>query len=164
MRVAIIGSRRLEPSEETIGHLLPSGTTEIVSGGAPGTDQAAYRYAKSRGLALTEIRPDYSHSRDTTDPQFVPFKLAPLKRNERIIAYADLVLAFWDGTSHGTRHVIQTCLKTGTPVRVFLPVADRWEKLESDSRLLKDLLAGTTTLTDLTETYDSKSEAPSTRA
>lgn len=34
-------------------------------------------------------------------------KAAPLKRNLEIIDYSDIVLAFWDGKSHGTRHVIK---------------------------------------------------------
>lgn len=38
-------------------------------------------------------------------------KAAPLKRNLEIIDYSDIVLAFWDGKSHGTRHVIKNAKK-----------------------------------------------------
>ena len=32
-----------------------------------------------------------------------------------IIRYADIVLAFWDGKSHGTRFVIENCKKEKIP-------------------------------------------------
>ena len=38
---------------------------------------------------------------------------APLKRNPQIIEYADVVIAFWDGKSKGTKYVIDNCKKTG---------------------------------------------------
>ena len=45
---------------------------------------------------------------------------APLKRNIQIIEYADAVLAFWDGTSKGTKHVIDHCNKTGKKISVII--------------------------------------------
>ena len=48
-------------------------------------------------------------------------KAAPLKRNITIIEYADLVLAFWDGKSRGTKFVIDQCKRLGVPVKVFVP-------------------------------------------
>ena len=36
-------------------------------------------------------------------------KAAPLKRNITIIESVDLVLAFWDGVSRGTKCVIDSC-------------------------------------------------------
>ena len=46
---------------------------------------------------------------------------APLVRNITIIENADLVMAFWDGSSHGTKFVIEECRKRGVPVRIFMP-------------------------------------------
>ena len=46
-------------------------------------------------------------------------KSAPLKRNLQIIDYADLVIAFWDGSSRGTRYVIEHCKKRGKKVAVY---------------------------------------------
>ena len=34
-------------------------------------------------------------------------------------ADADLVIAFWDTRSRGTKHVIETCAKLGIPVRII---------------------------------------------
>ena len=44
---------------------------------------------------------------------------APLVRNSQIIAEADLVLAFWDMSSHGTAHTITECIRRRIPVKVI---------------------------------------------
>ena len=107
MKVAVIGSRGLE-----VDHLeayLPEDTTEIVSGGARGIDTCARNYAQLHGLKLTEFLPEYDkYGRG-----------APLRRNITIIEYSDLVLAFWDGRSRGTKYVIDNCKKQNTPVVVY---------------------------------------------
>ena len=97
MKVAVVGSRGLHV--EDLGRYLPADTTEIVSGGAVGVDTSAREYALAHGLLLTEFRPDYSRYG----------RSAPLRRNRQIVDYADLVLLFWDGSSHGTRHVLNLC-------------------------------------------------------
>lgn len=108
MKLAIIGSRGLWV--ENLGDYLPPGVTEIVSGGAKGIDTCARQYAQEHGLKLTEFLPDY--------PRYG--RSAPLKRNLEIIAYADQVLAFWDGNSPGTKHVINQCKKQKKKVTVHL--------------------------------------------
>jgi len=108
MRVAIIGSRGLEVKD--FSPYLPKEVTEIVSGGAVGIDRSARQYAKTHGLKLTEFLPDYEqHGRK-----------APLLRNLDIIAYSDLVLAFWDSRSRGTAFVIKKCHEQGKPIRIFI--------------------------------------------
>lgn len=108
MKAAIIGSRNLG----VIGleNFLPENVTEIVSGGARGVDTCAREYAQTHGIQLTEFLPDYDRYG----------RGAPLKRNLEIIAYADLVLAFWNGKSRGTKYVINNCKKQGVPIRVYL--------------------------------------------
>ena len=108
MRVAVIGSRGLTVND--LGKYLPADTTEIISGGAMGIDACAREYANSHGIKLTEFLPEYEKFG----------RSAPLKRNITIIKNADLVLAFWDGTSHGTRFVIENCKKMGVKVRVHM--------------------------------------------
>lgn len=108
MKVAIIGSRNL--NLEDFSAYLPPETTEIVSGGARGIDQCARRYAHRHGLKLTEFLPDYeSYGRS-----------APIRRNVTIIEYSDLVLAFWNGHSRGTKFVIDRCRELNKPIRIFL--------------------------------------------
>ena len=109
MKVAVIGSRGLQV--EHLEKYLPETTTEIVSGGAKGIDTCARNYALAHGLKLTEFLPEYDkYGRG-----------APLRRNIAIIEYADLVLAFWDGKSRGTKFVIDNCKKRNIPVVVYDP-------------------------------------------
>ena len=108
MKVAVIGSRGLTVSD--LGSYLPENTTEIVSGGAKGVDTSAREYAKSNGIKLTEFLPEYTRFG----------RSAPLKRNISIIEYADIVLAFWDGKSRGTKFVIDNCRRLGVEVRVYI--------------------------------------------
>ena len=108
MKVAIVGSR--SRTIENIDQFIPSITTEIVSGGARGIDQCAREYAQQNGLELTEFLPDYERYG----------RAAPLKRNLQIIQYADLVIAFWDGVSHGTDYTINFCRRKKIPVEVHL--------------------------------------------
>lgn len=111
MRVAVIGSRGL--SVDNLEEYLPENTTEIVSGGAKGVDTCAREYALHHGLKLTEYLPEYERYG----------RAAPLKRNITIIENADLVLAFWDGISRGTKSVIDNCKKRNIPVAVY-PLPD----------------------------------------
>ena len=108
MKIAIIGSRGL--IIEDLGEYIPKGVTEIVSGGATGVDTCAKKYATENGLKYTEFLPEYEKYK----------RGAPLKRNLKIIDYADTVIAFWDGQSRGTKHVIENCRKTGKEIRVIL--------------------------------------------
>lgn len=104
MRVAVIGSRGLSISN--LEEYLPQDVTEIISGGARGVDTSAKMYALTHGIKLTEFLPQYEKYG----------RAAPLKRNITIIENADLVLAFWDGTSHGTKFVIDHCKKRNIPI------------------------------------------------
>lgn len=109
MRVAVIGSRNLTVKD--LGVYLPEDVTEIVSGGAKGIDSCAREYALAHGIKLTEFLPEYSRYG----------RSAPIKRNITIIENADLVLAFWDGSSRGTKFVIDECKKRGIPVKILRP-------------------------------------------
>lgn len=112
MRVAVIGSREVgEHIEAQIRDALPPYTSEIVSGGAKGVDQAAKAVAAQLGIPFCEYVPDYDRYG----------KRAPLVRNDRIIERADMVLAFWDGESAGTKYVIAECLKKGKRV-IYIPL------------------------------------------
>ena len=106
MKVAIIGSRNLIIKD--LQNYIPENVTEIVSGGARGIDSCAGEYAIAHGLKLTEFLPEYDKYG----------KGAPLKRNLLIIDYADEVIALWDGTSRGTKYVIDNCKKKGKKVTV----------------------------------------------
>ena len=109
MKVAVIGSRGVTVKD--LGQYLPNDTTEIISGCAKGVDTCAKEYANSHGIKLKEFKPEYKlYGRNA----------APLKRNITIIENSDLVLAFWDGSSHGTKFVIDSCKRMGVDVKVYL--------------------------------------------
>lgn len=108
MKIAVIDSRNI--TTVNLQPYLPQTVTELISGGARGVDRCAKEYALTHQLPFCEILPDYRRYS----------KAAPLKRNLEIIARADFVLAFWDGTSHGTAYVIEQCRQQGVPHRVIL--------------------------------------------
>ena len=108
MKVGVIGSRGL--TVDNLEQYLPEDTTEIVSGGAKGIDTCAREYALSHDIKLTEFLPEYSRYG----------RGAPLKRNLQIIIYSDLVIAFWDGQSKGTKNVIENFKKLNVKVDVHI--------------------------------------------
>ncbi|MDE6787928.1 MAG: DNA-protecting protein DprA, partial [Ruminococcus sp.] len=107
MKVAVIGSRNLNITN--LGEYLPENVTEIVSGGAKGVDSCAKEYALKNNIPIKEFLPEYTRFG----------RVAPLKRNLQIIEYADIVIAFWNGQSHGTKYVIDNCIKLNVPVKII---------------------------------------------
>ncbi len=107
MKIAVIGSRGLKINN--LGEYIPKECTEIVSGGAKGVDECASEYAKENCIKLAEFLPEYNRYG----------RGAPLKRNLQIIDYADEVIAFWDGSSKGTKYVIDQCKKIGKRLTVY---------------------------------------------
>lgn len=108
MKIAIIGSRNLKVLN--LEKYLPMGVTEIVSGGAKGIDSCAKDYALKNKIKIMEFLPEYDKYG----------RVAPLKRNDLIIEYADLVLAFWDGKSRGTKYVIDNCKRKNKPIKIYI--------------------------------------------
>lgn len=107
MKVAVVGSRGIVV--RNLGKYLPKDTTEIVSGGARGVDTCARDYTIAHGIKLTEFLPEYEKFG----------RIAPLKRNITILEYADVVIAFCDKKSKGTKFVIDNAKKMGVPCRVY---------------------------------------------
>ena len=110
MKVSVIGSRGL--TVDNLEKYLPEDTTEIISGGARGIDTCARNYALTHNIKLTEFLPEYEKFG----------RIAPLKRNITIIQNSDIVLAFWDGSSHGTKFVIDKCREFGVKVVIYTNV------------------------------------------
>ena len=110
MKIAVIGSRNV--TVDHLGEYLEEyleDCEEIVSGGAIGVDTIAANYAKENGLLLTVFLPEYGRYG----------RAAPILRNQKIVDYADQILAFWDGRSKGTRSVIKYAEKTGKPCKII---------------------------------------------
>lgn len=69
---------------------------EIVSGTARGADQLGERYAKERGYKIKQFPADWNKFG----------KAAGYIRNEEMAKYGEALIAFWNGESKGTGHMI----------------------------------------------------------
>lgn len=106
MKIAIVGSRNpgnINIANEIEKRINIRNVDAIISGGAKGIDTLAAEYAKKNDVQLIEYRPDYAkHGRAAT---FI--------RNRLIIENADVVVAFWNGESRGTKYSIDYANKIG---------------------------------------------------
>lgn len=80
----------------------------IVSGTARGADTLGERYAQERGYSIEQYPADWEHAG----------KAAGLIRNAQMASVADALIAFWDGQSRGTAHMIELARKHELQVRV----------------------------------------------
>lgn len=82
---------------ELANGVLKDDAVSIVSGMARGADALAAHFARENNVKLYEMPADWSTGRG-----------AGYARNAEMAQFADGVLAFWDGKSRGTRHMIET--------------------------------------------------------
>ena len=111
MKVAIIGSRNFNDYELVVETLLEYENiiTLIVSGGAKGADMLGERWAKEKNKELLVFYPDW-----------VKYgKSAGFIRNKDIIENSDIVFAFWDGVSKGTKHSIDLSVKLNKELKII---------------------------------------------
>ena len=110
MKVAIIGSRGYPDPDCVRAYVraLPADSV-VVSGGARGVDRIAVDEAKRCGLE-TEVYPALWE---------LEGRSAGFRRNRRLVAAADRVVAFWDGESRGTRHAIDVATVLKKPLVVI---------------------------------------------
>lgn len=109
MKVIIAGSRgftdykllaeKMEVHREFI--------TQVVSGGAHGADQLGKDWALEMGINWKTMPAKWNeHGRE-----------AGFIRNTEMAEYADGLVAFWDGKSRGTKHMILEARRLGLFVR-----------------------------------------------
>ena len=112
MRVIVCGSRDWHDRARISDRLadLP-GTSTVVQGGAKGADRIALQEAQKLGLLV-----------ETHDADWSTYgKRAGLIRNTGMAEFgADLCIAFWDGRSTGTYHMMGEAMKYGIPVEVVM--------------------------------------------
>lgn len=83
----------------------------IICGDAKGADTLGAQYGKERGYGIKYFKPIW-------EVNGVKDKRAGITRNEEMALYSDATLAFWDGESTGTRHMIDYSNKRGNIVEV----------------------------------------------
>ena len=112
MRIAIIGSRTFSDYnllESVLNKYKQDNDVEfscMVSGGAVGADLLGKQYAEKYAIAKNIIYPDWKKNG----------KIAGFLRNTDIINNADVVFAFWDHKSNGTRDSITKANAAGKKV------------------------------------------------
>ncbi len=102
VRIAIIGCRHFTDYKflvEKINELADTNDwniVQIISGAARGADTLARQLAKKNNIDLLEFPADWDKHG----------KLAGFMRNSDIVNNADVIVAFWDYVSNGTRDSI----------------------------------------------------------
>ncbi len=119
MKVIIAGGRDFN-DEDRMRHELQRvswgwGNLEIVSGMARGADTLGSEWARNHDLPLKEFPADWDKHG----------KAAGHIRNAEMADYAEILIAFWDGTSKGTKGMIKLALDRGLEVHVYpYPLVD----------------------------------------
>lgn len=119
-RIIIAGSREFLDYpllEANVSKIISSldGNVRIISGCARGADKLGIQYAKEHNIALSEFPADWNRYG----------KSAGYKRNTAMAEFAvsdsnkGILVAFWDGISRGTKHMIDIAYDKGLEVHVI---------------------------------------------
>lgn len=115
MKALVCGSRRVSDPEATRRAIaerlaqLPRDTT-VIHGAALGVDMWADAIAWEMRLKTFICPADWEqHGRSA----------GILRNNDMLDLEPDIVLAFWDGKSRGTKHTVEEARRRGIPVEVI---------------------------------------------
>jgi hypothetical protein len=115
MKIIIAGCRNFNDYEflkEKVSHAIKNinkDKIEIVSGGAKGVDSLGEAYAAEFGLKCKIFPADWEKNG----------KAAGHIRNAQMGDYADALIAFWDGESRGTKHMIKYAKNKKLQVKIY---------------------------------------------
>ena len=112
MKVAIVGSRHFSEPDRVNDYVnsLVRGAS-IITGSASGVDAAATKAARAKGIPVKVMPASFDEIADAS---------RSAARNQRLIDACDVLVAFWDGSSKGTRDTIERALQSGKEVHVFV--------------------------------------------
>lgn len=112
MRVIIAGSRSITNIDDVKEAWANCNfdITEVVSGCARGVDLLGEAIARHLGVPIQRFPADW----DRFGPSAGPI------RNLMMARYADGLIAVWDGTSKGTKHIIRTMKRHNKPVYIHI--------------------------------------------
>lgn len=106
MKVAVIGSRTFTDKKLLEEELDKLNIELLISGGAQGADTLAENYARERNIPVLIFKPDYHRHG----------KGGPLVRNKEIVNHAEIIVAFWDKKSRGTKFTVDYAKNKQLPV------------------------------------------------
>lgn len=104
-KVAVVGSRGFRNArlvDQKMSEMKPS---LVISGGADGADHLGETWARRNGVETLIFHPDHKK-----------YKHAYHHRNRLIAEACDVLVAFWDGRSSGTKYTIGYARRIGKPV------------------------------------------------
>ena len=112
MKIAISGSRNFtdQIKIDEVLNKYKDVCTLIIHGGAIGVDSLSTVWAQKNKIKTEIIKPDYIK---------YPNKSAPILRNKIIIDKADILIAFWDKKSRGTKSTIDFAIKKGIEIIII---------------------------------------------
>jgi predicted Rossmann fold nucleotide-binding protein DprA/Smf involved in DNA uptake len=112
LKVAVVGSRHFsEPARVTeYINSLPA-KASIITGSASGVDAEATKAARAKGISVQVMPASFEELSDASKSA---------ARNQRLIDVCDVLVAFWDGASKGTRATVERALDSGKEVHVFI--------------------------------------------
>lgn len=114
-RIIIAGGRDFDDYDKLKRYFLHLTSTlqpnniEIVSGGARGADALGEKLGKELGIDVVRFPADWDKHG----------KSAGYIRNAEMSKHSTHLIACWDGTSRGTKNMIETAKKDGLTVRVL---------------------------------------------
>jgi predicted Rossmann fold nucleotide-binding protein DprA/Smf involved in DNA uptake len=112
VKVGIVGSRHFKEPDRVADYVrsLPKNAS-IITGSASGVDAAVTKAARERGIAVQVMAASFEELADAS---------RAAARNQRLVNACDVVVAFWDGSSEGTRATVERALDSGKEVHVFV--------------------------------------------
>ena len=140
MRIIVAGSRNFEDYDVVANRILEffrenkiteqdMSRVEIISGTAKGVDRLGERFAQEHGCKLTRMPADWDNYG----------RSAGMIRNAEMAKYAaadprkeSILIAFWNGESHGTRGMIDIAYKHGLEI-----IVERIDRLKGNKELWK---------------------------
>jgi hypothetical protein len=111
MKLIIAGSRTFTDYQLLCQGLGPERhrITEVIHGGARGADQLGFRWALRHQVRSRCFAADWARFG----------KSAGIRRNCQLAQAGDLLIAFWDGRSPGTAHMMRCMQQLGKPIVVI---------------------------------------------
>lgn len=143
-KVIIAGSRDFHDFTYVQGYMatIPPwiGIDEVVCGEAKGADALGKRWAELHGIPVKSFHADWERLGKRAGPI----------RNAEMGIYADGLIAFWDGKSSGTAHMIKFMESEGKwtyVVRTDIPWNKEWRTTVHNGKTIKSPILNNTLYT-----------------